>query len=114
MSAPDLHGGQPTLPAMAVLPDGRFCLRIGMRYSDTVQTWEVRRLATATEGDLVTGWRHDSYMSDEQVWAAGAQAVEALVDVEALAVELEAAGQYTAARMTRNRITRRRHEWVGT
>ncbi len=112
MNPLDPSGGQPPLPAMAVLGDGRFCLRIGMRYSDTVQTWEVRRLVV--EGDPVTGWRHDSYMSDEQVWAAGAQAVEPLVDVEALAAELEAAGQYTAARMTRARMTRRRHEWVGT
>lgn len=107
-----LTGGQPALPAMAVLPDGRFCLRIGMRYSDTVQTWEVRRLIA--EGDPVTGWRHDSYMSDDDVWAAGAKAVWSLLDAEVLAVELEAAGQYAAARIIRDRVTRRRHEWVGT
>lgn len=103
------------LPAMAMLPDGRFALRIGLRHGATVQAWDVREFVpTIVEGaQPVTGWRFSEYMSDDQIAAAGATTVEPLAELGSLGAELEAAGQFAAARMVRERAVRVRHAWVG-
>ena len=105
---------QPPLPAMAVLADGRFALRIAMQPLDTARTWEVRRLnRTSTEEQRAIGWMSDGYLADDAPEIAAAHVVEPLVDVLRIADEMEAAGQFAAARTIRERATSIRHTWVG-
>lgn len=108
---------QPPLPAMAVLADGRFALRVAVRVPNGVSfLWEVRRLRpAATEDDPSTGWLVDGYLdNDAEVVAAGGRSVEPLVDVVLLADELEAAGQFASARLVRERATLVRHTGAGS
>lgn len=105
---------QPPLPAMAVLADGRFALRIAMQPLDTARTWEVRRLnRTSTEKQQAVGWVPDGHLSDGALEITTARVVEPLVDVLQIADEMEAAGQFAAARIIRERATSIRHSWVG-
>lgn len=103
----DPRGGQPPLPMLAVLTDGRFAVRVGRAYGAATETWQVWRLAA--DGETITGWREDGYLSDEQMGYA-ANTVGPVADLDTMAAELEAAGQYTASRLVQRRALARRHE----
>lgn len=102
----DPRGGQHELPVMAVLPDGRFALRVARAYENARETWQIWHLAAP--GETITGWREDGYLSDEELIAAQSNAVGPLADLDAMAAELEAAGQYAASRIVQRRAHERR------
>ncbi len=106
------------LPAVAVLADGRFALRIALRHGDATHVWEVRRFVDEREGHVldgsaVSGWAFDRWLSDAELVQEGATTVEPLSELARLAEEMETVGQFVAARMLRERATRVRHAGVG-
>jgi len=112
-----LSHDQPPLPAMAVLSDGRFALRIGLVTPVTTRVWEVHRWngrsGTSSEDRTSTGWLPDGYLSDAEVATAAGRPVQPLIDVLALADELEGTGQFAAARLVRERVQHVQDSWAG-
>lgn len=83
-------------PPMAWLPDGRFALRIGLQPH---QAWEVREFRSPA-GGVEPGWVHSGYLTDAALAAIpGVDSVWPTFVLGAVVAKLEAAGQYTAARM---------------